>query len=106
MPKVLISDNLSAQAVDILRALPRVDGNPHVIVGRREAAHLVNLQKPWRRIRKLAGLDDAPCQIAVFADPDCPFCKRRKSAAEATAIVQFVDDNGAVLPVDGGFLSA
>lgn len=49
---------LNVQAVDILKALPRVDGNPHVIVGRREAAHLVNLQKPWRRIRKLAGLDD------------------------------------------------
>jgi len=32
--------------------------NPYVIVGRRPGEHLVNLQKPWRRIRKLAKLDD------------------------------------------------
>lgn len=49
---------LNPQAVEILATLPRIDGNPHVIIGRREAAHLVNLQKPWRRIRKEAGLDD------------------------------------------------
>jgi integrase len=49
---------LNPQAVEILQALPRVEGNPHVIIGRREAAHLVNLQKPWRRIRKEAGLDN------------------------------------------------
>lgn len=49
---------LNPQAVAILAVLPRVDGNPHVIVGRREAAHMVNLQKPWRRIRKLACIED------------------------------------------------
>src|SRR4030095_3011498 len=37
---------------------PRVSGNPHVIVGGKTGAHLVNLEKPWRRIRKAAGLDD------------------------------------------------
>ena len=49
---------LNPQSIAILSALPRIAGNPHVIVGRREAAHLVNLQKPWRRIRKEAGIDD------------------------------------------------
>ena len=49
---------LNPQAVAILAALPRLEGNGHVIVGRRVGAHLVNLQKPWRRIRKEAGLDD------------------------------------------------
>jgi integrase len=29
-----------------------------VICGERPGQHLVNLQKPWRRIRKAAGLDD------------------------------------------------
>lgn len=33
-------------------------GNPFVIVGNREAQPLINLQKPWRRIRKLADLED------------------------------------------------
>jgi integrase len=38
--------------------LPRLDGNPHVIVGAKEGAALVNLEKPWRAIRAMAGLDD------------------------------------------------
>jgi integrase len=49
---------LSAPARAVLDALPRVSGNPHVIVGGKTGAHLVNLEKPWRRIRKAAGLDD------------------------------------------------
>ncbi len=49
---------LNTRAVELLSNLPRVTGNPHVIVGRREGARLVNLQKPWRHIRRLAGLDD------------------------------------------------
>ena len=33
-------------------------GNPHVIIGRRPGDSLVNLQKPWRRIRAEADLGD------------------------------------------------
>jgi len=42
----------------VLAELPRVEGNPHVIVGGKTGAALVNLEKPWRAIRKAAGLDD------------------------------------------------
>jgi integrase len=49
---------LNPQAVEILATIRRADANPHVIVGRRTGAHLVNLQKPWRRIRKLAEMED------------------------------------------------
>ena len=49
---------LNPHAVAVLRDIPREVGNPHVIIGRREARHLINLQKPWRRIRAEAGLDD------------------------------------------------
>ncbi len=49
---------LSQAAIKVLGDLPRVDGNPHVIIGNVEGGHLVNLQKPWRRIRKLAGIED------------------------------------------------
>jgi len=49
---------LTTAVADILQELPRVKGNPFVIVGDRAGAHLVNLQKPWRRIRARAGLDD------------------------------------------------
>lgn len=49
---------LSIEALAVLRALPRVEGNPYVFVGERAGRHLVNIQKPWRRIRAKAGLGD------------------------------------------------
>jgi integrase len=49
---------LSAPAIALLEQAPRVDGNPFVIVGFVEGSHLVNLQKPWRSVRDLAGLPD------------------------------------------------
>ncbi|HEY5081214.1 MAG TPA: site-specific integrase [Bauldia sp.] len=49
---------LNAPALAVLRSLPRLEGNPWVIPGEHVGAHLVNLQKPWRRIRKVADLED------------------------------------------------
>jgi integrase len=49
---------LTKAAAKILKALPRVNDNPYVIVGDKPGAHLVNLQKPWSRVRARAGLDD------------------------------------------------
>lgn len=49
---------LSTRAVAVLAALPRLKGNPHVIPGSMDGGHLINLQKPWRHVRGLAGLDD------------------------------------------------
>lgn len=42
----------------VLWAIPRLDGNPYVIVGARKGHHLVNITKPWDRIRERAGLAD------------------------------------------------
>ena len=50
--------HLNDAAIDVLRSIPRIDGNPYVICGTRTGQHLVNLQKPWRHIRHIAGLDD------------------------------------------------
>ena len=50
--------HLGDASVELLGKLPQVDDNPHVIVGKFEGAHLTDLQKPWRRIRKEAGLDN------------------------------------------------
>jgi integrase len=50
--------HLGEAVVALLEAWPRVNGNPYVIVGKREKAHLTDLQHPWRRIRKAAGLSD------------------------------------------------
>jgi integrase len=49
---------LNAPALAVIEALPRVKGNPHLIVGDKKGAHLVNLQKAWRTIRQAAGIDD------------------------------------------------
>jgi integrase len=49
---------LNTLAKDVLTALPRVEGNPHVIVGNRPGAHLVNITKPWYRIRTAADIED------------------------------------------------
>lgn len=49
---------LSAPALETLANIPRIEGNPYVICGAKDRAHLVNLQKPWRAIAKRAGLED------------------------------------------------
>jgi integrase len=49
---------LPREAYDILMSLPRMIGNPYVILGESEHSHLVNLQKPWLRIRHAAELGD------------------------------------------------
>jgi integrase len=50
--------HLSDAALEVLASIPRLPDNPYVICGERPGTHLVNLQKAWRRIRRLAGLDD------------------------------------------------
>lgn len=50
--------HLNAPAVTLLVGLPRIEGNPYVICGEKPGHHLVNLEKPWRRLRKAAGLED------------------------------------------------
>jgi integrase len=49
---------LNDAAIKLLRTIPRMTGNPFVIAGGKPGSRLVNLQKPWRRIRAAAGLDD------------------------------------------------
>jgi integrase len=49
---------LSPPAFAVLELIERKDGNPFVFCGDRAGRHIVNLQKPWRRIRTTAGLND------------------------------------------------
>jgi integrase len=49
---------LGHPALDILRALPRIDKEPYVFPSPRKGEHLVGLQKVWMRVRKAAQLDD------------------------------------------------
>lgn len=49
---------LSTKAIEIIERIPRVEGNPYIIVGDVPGKHLVCLNRPWRRIKKAAGLND------------------------------------------------
>lgn len=54
-PKVI---HLSAPALEVLDGIERQDGSPSVITGKIPHKPLVNLRKPWYRIRSKAGLED------------------------------------------------
>lgn len=49
---------LPREACAVLDTLERREGNPYVILGTHGQGHYNDLQKPWRKIRGLAGLDD------------------------------------------------
>ncbi|WP_417793083.1 tyrosine-type recombinase/integrase [Terasakiella pusilla] len=48
---------LNAPALEVLSNVKRIKGNPYVITGTKEASHLVNLRKPWVRIRETASVE-------------------------------------------------
>ena len=49
---------LGPEARAVLAGLSREDDNPWVISGRLPGSHITDLQKPWRRIRARAALED------------------------------------------------
>ena len=49
---------LSGPAIALLNDLPREEGNPHILPGAKKGRHLVNISKPWLRVRKAAGVED------------------------------------------------
>lgn len=49
---------LGSLAIEVLKAIPRIDGNPYVIVGDKPGHHLVAIQNNWERIRETAGIED------------------------------------------------
>lgn len=49
---------LPEPAVELLRRLERVEGNPYVIVGGKPGQPLANLKDPWEAIRRAADIQD------------------------------------------------
>ena len=49
---------LGPEARAVLSSIPRDEDNPWVIAGRLPGSHLTDLQRPWRRIRKQADLEE------------------------------------------------
>ncbi|MGJ0535560.1 integrase arm-type DNA-binding domain-containing protein [Methylocystis sp.] len=48
---------LSAAAQAVLAGLPRIYGNPYIIAGARAGQPRSDLNKPWSRVKRIAGLD-------------------------------------------------
>ncbi|WP_068080586.1 tyrosine-type recombinase/integrase [Polycladidibacter stylochi] len=49
---------LAPATLEVLAGIERLADNPYVIVGKLPGSHLSDMQKPWRRIRKAAKLED------------------------------------------------
>ena len=50
---------LSPQTVAVLEMMPREEGNSYLLPSTKvPGQHLVNIEKPWRRVRKAAGVED------------------------------------------------
>ncbi len=49
---------LSEPALAFLKRVPMKENNPFIIAGQKEGSALVNISKPWLRIRKAAGVTD------------------------------------------------
>lgn len=49
---------LSAPAIDIIRAIPPLAGNPYLLPGTGKTGHLVAITKAWHEIRKRAEIPD------------------------------------------------
>jgi integrase len=50
--------SLSGPAMQILNDLPREKDNPYILPGNKEGEHLVNMDKPWFRVRTRAKIAD------------------------------------------------
>lgn len=49
--------HIGARVLDVIRAIPEVVDNPYLLPARCGVGHINDLQPPWDRIRKAAGLD-------------------------------------------------
>jgi integrase len=47
----------SRAVVEILKSIPKIEGNPNVITGRLKNSSFVGIQDIWQRVRKEAGLE-------------------------------------------------
>ena len=49
---------LTNAALEVLKKVSRIEGNPYVIIGHKDGQHLVNLRKHWTELREKVGLND------------------------------------------------
>ena len=49
---------LSSAAINVLKLIPKEQGNPFIFPGYKKGMSLVNISKAWSRVRKSAGVED------------------------------------------------
>jgi len=88
---------LNQTALGLLRTLPRLPDNPYVIVGAVDGQHVTDLQKPWRRIRATAEIEDVRihdlrhtyASIAAMAGHSLPMIGRLLGHTQAQTTARY-----------------
>lgn len=88
---------LNQTALGILRELPRLPGNEYVIAGAVDGQYATDMQKPWRRIRKAAGMEDVRihdlrhtyASIAAMAGHSLPMIGRLLGHTQAQTTARY-----------------
>lgn len=75
---------LSGPAMEILRELPRQIGNAYVFPGTKPGRPLVNITKPWQRVRTRVWLATNPGTAAALRERAGADVRRRSKHAEKT----------------------
>ena len=86
--------HLPPPALALLAELPRVEGNPHVIVGAVAGACLVDLERPWQAIRKAASVRlwrAGPGAVAALVEELAGRLGREPTFAECQAAAASAD---------------
>lgn len=89
---------LNQAALSVLRDLPSVPDNEYVIVGTIDQKHIIDLQKPWRRIRAAAGIEDVRihdlrhtyASIAAMAGHSLPMIGQLLGHTQAQTTMRYV----------------
>lgn len=88
---------LSAAALAIMQAAPALEGNPYLLPGAKKKRPLVNISKPWKRIRDRASVNlwrDDPMVGPVIER----LSKKLERAPTAKEVEKAVNKKGATLP--------
>ena len=93
---------LGPEARAVLARLSRQDGNPWVVAGKLPGSHLTDLQRPWRRIRARARLEDVRIH-----DLRHSFASRAQALSESLTMIGKLlpypgADHGALCPPGAG----
>lgn len=49
---------LTREAIAVIEAMPKIDGNPHIFCGRVKGSPLTTIKSPWKNVKNTAGIPD------------------------------------------------